>query len=156
MFRHIYNVQVIVFSLILIIMYMRKFRRGSTEYSIKLSKKKTSAPPSTVKIFFICACLNVNVLRDVASRSRDLCWFCSACTMVILTWRIAIAVICLFCSVGTMVVLGIAITVMMSGVVLFTVAVVTYFKAKRNKESKSIHGLKAHSFLLIKCFCLTF
>lgn len=155
MFRHNYNVQVIVFSFILIIMYMRKFRRGSTEYSIKLSKKNPH-PSLYRKIFFICACLNVNVLRDVASRSRDLCWFCSACSMVILIWRIAIAVICLFCSVGTMVVLGIAITVMMSGVVLFTVAVVTYFKAKRNKESKSIHGLKAHSFLLIKCFRLTF
>lgn len=155
MFRHIYNVQVIVFSLILIIMYVRKFRRGF-HWIFDKAIEKSPRPSLCRKIFFICACLNVNVLRDVASRSRDLCWFCSACSMVILIWRIAIAVICLFCSVGTMVVLGIAITVMMSGVVLFTVAVVTYFKAKRNKESKSIHGLKAHSFLLIKCFCLTF
>lgn len=71
---------------------------------------------------------------------------------MILTCRIAIAVICLFCSVGTMVVLGIAITVMMTGVVLLTVAVVTYLKAKRNKESKSIHAVKNHSSISNKVF----
>lgn len=71
MFRHIYNVQVIVFSLILIIMYMRKFRRGSTEYSIKLSKK-ARAPPFAVKFLHLrmleCKCIEgccISIKRPV-------------------------------------------------------------------------------------------
>lgn len=136
-------------------MYMCKFRRGFYWIFDKVIEKSLCFF-FCCKIFFICVCLNVNVLRDVVFWLRDLCWFCFVCLMVIFIWRIVIVVICLFCFVGMMVVFGIVIIVMMFGVVLFIVVVVMYFKVKWNKESKLIYGLKVYFFFLIKCFCLIF